>query len=358
MGEYKFQRKRCIRLASALLFPFFFLASVSLPSAFAQQAELRRVPIRTLPTRIDGNSPSFWYNDKLNLFTSIGVPETISEATDQFGPWNSQIVQGSIRDHDPVWVESAWLDSDGILFAWYHHEPVGLCGDQSILTAPEIGAAVSFDGGKTLEDLGIILKSGEDIDCDAGNGFFGGGHGDFSVVPDRDHRYFYFFFSNYAGPLDEQGIAVGRMAYEDRFGPAGAVWKYRDGDWNEPGLGGRMTALYPANKSWKFPDADALWGPSVHWNTYLEKYVVLMNHACCEVNWMQEGIYVSYISDLADPTTLTQPMKLLDRESIGLGAGFYPQVLGLQPGETDSVSGWSARLYIQGTSKWEIMFSQ
>jgi len=326
--------------------------------ASAQQAELRRVPQRRLPTQIDGNSPAFWSDGKLKLFTSTGRPETISEARDQFGPWRSAVVEGDIQDHNPVWVESAWMDSDGILFAWYHHEPQGLCGDQSILTAPEIGAAVSFDGGKTLEDLGIILKSGEDIDCAAGNGFFGGGHGDFSVVPDRDRRYFYFFLSNYGGSANEQGIAVARMAYEDRFGPAGAIWKYRDGGWNEPGLGGRVTAVYPVNKSWKFPDADAFWGPSVHWNTYLEKYVVLMNHACCEANWQQEGIYVSYISDLDDLTTATQPSKLLDRESIGSGAGFYPQVMGMQPGETDSVSGWSVRLYIQGISKWEIMFSQ
>jgi len=326
--------------------------------ASAQQAELRRVPQRRLPTQIDGNSPAFWSDGKLKLFTSTGRPETISEARDQFGPWRSAVVEGDIQDHNPVWVESAWMDSDGILFAWYHHEPLGLCGEGSILTAPEIGAAVSFDGGKTLEDLGIVLKSGELLDCHAENGYFGGGHGDFTVVPDRDHRFFYFVFSNYAGGMDEQGIAVARMAYEDRFGPAGAVWKFRDGDWNEPGLGGRVTAIYPATKSWKFADATSFWGPAVHWNTYLEKYVVLMNRACCETGWLQEGIYVSFISDLADLSTWSEPVKLLDGESIGFRAGFYPQVMGLEEGETDSVSGWIARFYVQGISNWEIMFSR
>jgi hypothetical protein len=255
-------------------------------------------------------------------------------------------------------VESAWQDRDGILFVWYHHEPLGLCGDNSILTAPEIGAAVSFDGGRTLQDLGIILKSGEALNCQAHNGYFAGGHGDFSVVPDPFRRYFYFIFSNYSGGTDEQGIVVARMAYEDRFGPVGAVWKFRDGSWNEPGLGGRVTAVYPATKSWEFEDANAFWGPSVHWNTYLRKYVVLMNHACCEKGWLQEGIYVSFISRLSDPNTWGQPTKLLDGENIGFRAGFYPQVMGLGKGETDSVSGWSARLYIQGISKWEIIFSR
>jgi len=249
------------------------------------------------------------------------------------------------------------MDSDGVLFVWYHHEPIGLCND-SILTAPEIGAAVSFDGGKTLTDLGIVLKSGEIMDCKAANGYFGGGHGDFSVVPDPERRYFYFLFSNYSGPMDEQGVAVARMGYEDRFGPAGAVWKFRDGGWNEPGLGGRVTAIYPATNSWKFEDATSFWGPAVHWNKYLEKYVVLMNRACCETGWLQEGIYISYATRLDEPSTWSAPVKLLDGESIGFRAGFYPQVMGLEEGETDSVSGWSARLYIQGISRWEIMFSR
>ena len=102
----------------------------------------------------------------------------------KFGPWKSGESFQGMQDHYPVWVESAWMDSDGILFAWYHREPQGLCGDRSLLTAPEIGAAISFDGGKTLEDLGIILKSGEYPNCDARNGFFAGGHGDF----ERDSR--------------------------------------------------------------------------------------------------------------------------------------------------------------------------
>ena len=341
----------CVRLCSAIL-----LLSICFVSATAQHAELRIVPRRDLPTRIDGNTPAFWHEGQLTLFSSVGTPLMISRAPHQFGPWKSEVVEG-IQDHYPVWVESAWMDSDGILFAWYHHEPQGLCGETSLLTAPEIGAAISFDGGKTLEDLGIILKSGEYPNCDARNGYFAGGHGDLTVVPDRDHRYFYFLFSNYGGATNEQGVAVARMAYEDRFGPAGAVWKFRNGEWDEPGLGGRVTAIYPAQKSWEFADADSLWGPSVHWNTYLERYVVLMNHACCEAGWMQEGIYISYISDLADPAKWGTPTKLLDGENIGFRAGFYPQVMGLEEGETDSVSGWYARLYIQGISKWEIIFS-
>ena len=190
---------------------FLLVGLVIAPSA-AQHAELRKVPRRDLPTQIDGNSPSFWHEGKLNLFSSIGSPEWVSQARDQFGPWQTDTVQGSMLERGKIWVESAWMDSDGILFAWYHHEPAGLCADGSPLTAPEIGAAVSFDGGKTLEDLGIVLKSGELMNCQARNGYFGGGHGDFTVVPDRANGYFYFIFSNYSGALSEQGVVVARMA--------------------------------------------------------------------------------------------------------------------------------------------------
>ena len=342
----------------ACIFRGFLLSLILLVPATAQHADLRRVPRRDLPTRTDGNSPAFWNQGKLTLFSSIGSPQIISESPDQFGPWKSEVVGGTIQDRSPAWIESAWMADDGILFAWYHHEPSGICGDESHLTAPEIGAAISFDGGKTLEDLGIVMKSGEYPNCDARNGYFAGGHGDLTVVPDREHKYFYFIFSNYGGALDEQGVAVARMAYEDRFGPVGSVWKFREDGWNEPGLGGRVTPIYPAQKSWEFEDANAFWGPSVHWNTYLEKYVILMNHACCEVGWLQEGIYVSYVSDLSDVSTWGKPTKLLDGENIGFRAGFYPQVMGLEEGETDSVSGWYARLYIQGVSTWEIIFSR
>jgi hypothetical protein len=131
---------KCVYVCVALLAAFMVVT----PAA-AQHAELRIVPRRDLPTQIDGNSPAFWYDGKLHLFSSIGIPEKISTASNQFGPWETEIVAGSLRDHDPVWVESAWMDSDGVLFAWYHHEPIGLCGDSSRLTAPEIGAAISFD---------------------------------------------------------------------------------------------------------------------------------------------------------------------------------------------------------------------
>ena len=305
---------------------------------------------------VDCNSPAYWREDQFHLINSTGF-SFLTTSTDQFQLNWGLIEQVTLdhRDHFPMWIEAVWQDGDGTLYAWYHHEPGGVCPNSS-LTAPQIGALVSYDGGESFADLGIILSSGDPVDCSAQNGFFAGGHGDFSVILDRDQRYFYFLFDNYAGALPGQGVAIARMAFEDRNSPAGAVWKYYGGDWTAPGLGGPLTPIFPAVVAWQHANADALWGASVHWNTYLQTYVVLLNRACCAPKWPQEGIYISFNSDLSNPAAWKKPERILASRDIGFAPGYYPQVLGLAPGETDTLAGQVARLYVKGVSKWQIVF--
>ena len=127
-----------------------------------------------------------------------------------------------------------------------------------------------------------IIMAAHTINCSSKNGFFAGGHGDFSVILDEKGEYFYFLFTNYGGGPLAEGIAIARMEFADRFQPMGAVYKYFDGDWFEPGIGGSASAIFPAHVTWANANADSFWGPSIHWNTYLRKYVMLLNRACCE----------------------------------------------------------------------------
>ena len=307
-----------------------------------------------MPGQIDGNSPAFWRDGQFHLLSSTGVP-TIRLGTDQFSMYEPEEITVDRGDHYPMWIEAAWVDGDGTVYGWYHHEPGGVCKGVA-LSAPQIGAVVSYDGGNTFYDQGIMLASGDAVDCNAKNGFFAGGHGDFSVVTDRDLKYFYFFFTNYGGEVAGQGVAVARLAMEDRINPVGAVRKYFDGSWAEPGLGGRVTPVFPAAVSWQRSDTNSFWGPSVHWNTHLETYVVLLNHACCKPNWPQEGIHISFNPDVSNPAGWTQPEKIL--QDTGHSPGYYPQVLGTGPGETDTLAGEVARLYVHGWSNWEISFSK
>jgi hypothetical protein len=142
------------------------------------------------------------------------------------------------------------------------------------------------------------------------------------------------------------------MPYSARFFPVGNVQKYYNGSWSEPGVGGRVTPIFPAKASWMDANTNAFWGPSIHWNTYLASYVILMNHACCAPGWPQEGIYASFNAKLDDPSAWTKPKKMLEN------SGWYPQVLGTGAQGTDRQAGRTARLYIAGFSRWEIVFDK
>jgi hypothetical protein len=287
----------------------------------------------------------YWAGGRLHLFSSNGTPVLTTFGEEA----RSEPVTIDSQAHFPMWIESVWQGNDGALYAWYHYERTGVCPGVD-LHSPEIGALVSTDGGKSFTDLGIVLASGASNDCTAQNGYFAGGHGDFSVIPDRTGTYLYFLFDNYGGEVDGQGVAMARIAVEAVRSPVGAVWKYHAGSWSEPGLGGAVTPIFPATTGWQAADTDSFWGPSIHWNTSLQKYVVLMNRACCEPGWPQAGIYLTTNPDLDNPAAWTRPGKILDT------ADWYPWVLGSGLGETSAEAGSTARLFVGSGSAWEIVF--
>lgn len=325
--------------------------------AGAQIAHVVSAPEIRMPSpTVDGNSPGVWVDGILQVYTSTGGERIMMAGA---GIDSLYMVAGPTVEssaHFPMWIEAIWRDDDGTIYAWYHYEQDKLCGGK--MAAPQIGALLSTDGGKHFTDLGIVLRSGDGINCNAQNGFFAGGHGDFSVILDREKKYFYFLFTNYAGPAYTQGVAMARMAFEDRAHPEGAVYKYHSGEWNQPGVGGALTPVLPAARAWDYADSDSFWGAAIHWNTAIEKFVVVLNHACCKKEWPQEGIYLSFVSDLANPSSWTQPVKILDDSEIGFAPGYYPQIWGTEPFETDTIAGKSTRLFVKGRSKWRIEFAQ
>jgi hypothetical protein len=233
---------------------------------------------------------------------------------------------------------------------------------------PRIGAARSEDGGTTWEDLGIILEAPPGSEaCGTRNRYFVGGVGDVSVMLDRDARYLYVFFSQYSGQAAAQGVTVARMPWASRDRPKGrldvwnagvwlpstkAVARGDDGRWTLTWSYPAGTALRPVARPWHDADnvVDAFWGASVHWNTRLSQYVMLLNRARDE-NWGQEGIYVAYATALDDPGAWSTPVRLL------AGGSWYPQVLGIEPGSgTDKLAGARARFFMGGTSTYFIDF--
>jgi hypothetical protein len=253
-----------------------------------------------------------------------------------------------------VWFEAIVPEDDGTWYAYYHHErPADACGrpDRQL---PRIGAMRSSDRGLTWDDLGIVLDAPPGSEaCESSNRFVLGGVGDVTAALDADSRDVYLYFSQYSREASVQGIAVARLAWSDRDEPGGKASIWRDGAWiPDAQLSG--TPLVRATQP--FHDRasinDVFWGPSIHWNTYLEAYVMLMNRAKDD-RFGQDGVYISYSRTLSDPAQWSTPVKVLS------GGSWYPQVIGTESGMgSDRLAGKHARFFMTGRSDRFIEFER
>jgi hypothetical protein len=332
------------------------------------RVELQSAPSLALPGEVDSNSPAVWdrFEGQNTLFvmtsmagqpwrawgrglTGLGKPQQMA-----LGEW----------PEGGIWMEAVVQDDSGVWYGYYHNEvPPAMCRSAGAKVLPRIGAARSIDHGATWQPLGLILEAPpRTYDCTTDNKYFVGGVGDFSVQLDRQSQDLYFFYSLYLRAQGQQGVGVARLAWADRDEPSGKITIWRNRIWlPATGVGGMgaprwiypaASPIFPTAESWHDDDglADAYWGPSVHWNTYLSKYVMLLNRAK-DVDFAQEGIYVSLAAGLDDPLQWSAPSKILS------GGRWYPQVIGVENGTgTDKTAGQVARFYMSGRSQHVIRF--
>lgn len=327
-----------------------------------------RAPRVDLPGKVDSNNPFVWYREGstpvLSAITSWGgVPELAT------GPSIEGLAPAggaTFRSHPGhgVWFEAVVPDHLDRWYGFYHHErPASDCGrpDRQL---PRVGAARSTDHGRTWDDLGIVLDAPPgSAACLSSNGFTLGGVGDVSAMLDRDARFLYLYFSQYVRDPRAQGVAVARLAWADRDAPAGKAEVWADDVWlpprREPDSAGTPVWTYPIGTVLVPPskpfhdgadDADVFWGPALHWNTYLERYVLMLNRAADE-RYRTEGIYVSYADALDRPRAWSAPVRVI------AGGEWYPQVVGLEAGlGTDRLAGRFARLFLTGRSSLIVEF--
>ena len=71
-----------------------------------------------------------------------------------------------------------------------------------------------------------------------------------------------------------------------------------------------------------------------------------------DVNFTQEGIYISFNDALDQPGQWSEPRRILE------GGLWYPQVMGLATGDSDKSAGQVARLFLSGSSSYFIQFQR
>lgn len=206
-------------------------------------------------------------------------------------------------------MEAVVADDDGTWYGYYHNEnPAVVCGTDRPRPVARIGAARSEDRGRTWRDLGIVIEAPtSSIACASPNRYVIGGVGDLSVMLERREGVPVFLLQPVSRGSGRPGVAVARMAWASRNHPVRRVWVWNDGAWlppsgsvqvhdrrergPAPGVDGDTagTPLVATTQAWHDADGrvNAFWGPSVHWNAAIDRYVMLLNRARDE-NYAQE----------------------------------------------------------------------
>lgn len=333
------------------------------------------LPATTLefPSETDSNSPAVWEmvdgSWTMSLFNSMAGWAAISRGSSL----RTLASHGEVRFAGPApeggtWFEALILDADS-WYGFYHNEREDVVCPGSGKVWPRIGAARSDDRGVTWTDLGPVIETPVSaVGCTTNNHYFVGGVGDFSVMLGPARNYAYIYYSQYDEVGDRVGVSAARMAWADRDAPAGRVDIWNDGAWVPPSEVA-VTDEPSAEPAWDYPLAtpifrstnrwddrragvDVFWGPSIHWNTALNTYVMLLNRAVSNT-WEQGGVYVSFNDRLDAPDAWSAP-ALVTR-----GGSWYPQVIGLDPTVgTDKYAGGVARFFMAGKSEHLIVFGR
>ena len=304
--------------------------------------------------RTDGNSPVRLARDSAVAFFSHYDPigHTLRRVGRRDLVFDEPPVAVTFRD-DPEprigkWIEAVWQEPGGPLHGWFHAETPA-CGTGKHFM-PHMGRARSEDGGLTWRHGGDLLRlPSERADCSWRNGFFAGGYGDLSALPDRAGRSIYVFFSSYHPDESAQGIAVLRLPTSDLAARpelwTGKGWSADDRLPPRP--------IWPIRRGWRHADPDGFWGPALHYNRTLDAFVMLLNHTAGGAgDLVQEGIYVSLSRDLADPESWSRPLQIVR------GGAWYPQAVGLEEEDGDTMVGGVGRFFMAGFSAWTIEFSR
>lgn len=214
-------------------------------------------------------------------------------------------------DNGGSWLMSVFRQEGNTLLGFYHAE------DHWVVATNPTGIAWKSIARTTSNDNGVSWSEGEQIITSPTakpNIPTWGGAGDNCVIWDDNHDRWLCYY--------QEHWLMMAVSY-DVEGKPGTWYKYYNGEFNQPGLGGESSAI-PGLKS--IPGGN----PSVHYNSYLERFVMVWH------SWETVSVY---ISTSIDGINWEQP-KLLESKS-GPRRAWYPTIIG----KSDTEAGKIARLY-------------
>ena len=221
----------------------------------------------------------------------------------------------------------------GRLLLFYHAE--NWPGGDPMRFYSVIGLATSTDGGQRWHDLGPIVAPEALLGMQPAEVASGA----FLVIG----TYFYVYFRDTRSSGDQINFAVARARVHDVLSAAASgkvvAWaKYYLGSWEQPGLGGRSSALESGNPVINWFD--------VSYNSHLRRYLMAAS------SWVGPGprdlaLYLLF----SDDGLIWGDRRLLASES---GENFYPTLVGL--GEDPHETGDQFYLYYvysaSGGDRW------
>jgi hypothetical protein len=283
-----------------------------------------------IPGQVTGESTYFYQGIDFSFLT----PHQLSDGL----PLPVLTPSGAGFDRDYAGSAAVVRASNGMdLLMFYHGEDHSCTTTGHDRTKARVGLARSSDNGASWSRSGQIISSPEmPVDCNY-EGFRGAGNP--SVVLSRDGKYYYLYFTEWVSTRPDS-ISLARAAVSSDGAP-GAWYKYKNGAFTQPGLGGTSDpVLSPLDQSSGYAGL-----PNVTFNATLDLYIaIFMGH---------NGFYYASSGDgihWDTPTLFWAVSALTAWDSLQDGADwyYYPTLISTDQDSDDTTTRRAYLYYAHG----------
>ena len=246
-------------------------------------------------------------------------------------------------DNGYAGITGVYRRADGVLYAVYYAEDHEGMPKLSHGGIPGFYAsqalALSMDNGRSWKQLGQVITSSKPKEWVAYPGQADRGAGESGTVVTPDGQWLYVYYTDHSR-VNNRGVQVclARCRLGDATPSPGSFFKYHNGAFGQPGIGGLDTPVVSAHAD---DQAEAMY-PHVLYMPALKKYVMILS-----VNYWKEyvhktglrrsGIYIA-VSD--DGIRWSSPRRLLVDNSVPLVGQSLSWEATLVLDRDDGLEGW------------------